>query len=53
MKKLIFILREMGLLIRRNKTWFLAPILISLALLAFLVYSLGPVAFITFLYAGI
>lgn len=53
MKKLLYILREMVRLIGRNKLYFLLPIFVSLALLAFLVYSLGPVAFITFLYAGV
>jgi hypothetical protein len=53
MRKLVMILREAFRLIKRNKVWFLAPILIGLALLAFLVYTLGPVAMVTFLYAGI
>ncbi|MDP7110813.1 MAG: DUF5989 family protein [Myxococcota bacterium] len=53
MRKLWLILREIVRLLARNKLYFLAPILILLALLAFLVYSLGPVAVITFLYAGI
>ncbi len=53
MRKLALILKEMFRLIGRNKLYFLAPILISLAILAFLVYTLGPVAMVTFLYAGI
>lgn len=53
MKKLFLILQETYRLVRRNKVWFLMPILISLAVLAFLVYTLGPVAMISFLYAGI
>lgn len=53
MRKLLLILREIFRLLMRNKLYFLAPILIMLAVLAFLVYSLGPVAVITFLYAGI
>ncbi len=53
MRKLLLILRETLRLLGRNKLYFLAPILIMLAVLAFLVYSLGPVAVITFLYAGI
>ncbi|MFH1470014.1 MAG: DUF5989 family protein [Pseudomonadota bacterium] len=53
MRKLLIILRETWRLIMRNKLWFLAPILIGLALLAFLVFSLGPAAMVTFLYAGI
>lgn len=53
MKKLIYILREMFRLIARNKLYFLLPVLICLALLGFLVYSLGPAALVTFLYAGV
>ena len=53
MKKLFMVLRELSILIRRNKMYFMAPIFICLALLAFLVYSLGPVAVVSFLYAGI
>lgn len=53
MKKLWYILREMARMAWRNKLFFLLPILISLAVLAFLVYSLGPIAFISMLYAGI
>lgn len=53
MRKTWIILKEGLLLVRRNKAWFLAPILISLALLALLVFALGPAAVISFLYAGI
>ena len=53
MKKLAMILSETWRLVMRNKLWFMLPIFISLALLAFLVYTLGPVAMVTFLYAGI
>lgn len=53
MKKILFILREMGHLIRKNKLYFLSPVLIVLALLAFLVYYIGPAAIVSFIYAGI
>lgn len=53
MRKAWIILRESLLLVRRNKAWFLAPLLLTLALLALLVYTLGPAAVISFLYAGI
>ncbi len=53
MRKLMMIMKGAFHLIRRNKVWFLMPILLGLALLAFLVYTLGPVAMVTFLYAGI
>jgi hypothetical protein len=53
MKKLFLILREVFRLIRRNKAYFLAPILILLGLLAILVYTVGPSAIVAFIYAGI
>lgn len=53
MRKLFYILGETWRLLMRNKLWFLAPILVSLAFLAFIVFTLGPAAFVTFLYAGI
>ncbi len=53
MRKILFMLREMGVLIREYKMYFLAPLLIVLALLAFLVYSIGPTVITTFIYAGI
>ncbi|MBN1334751.1 MAG: hypothetical protein JXB39_02190 [Deltaproteobacteria bacterium] len=53
MRKFILVLRETAHLIWRNKLWFLAPILLSLALITFLVYTLGPAAVVSFLYAGI
>jgi hypothetical protein len=53
MRKFALILREAAHLVWRNKLWFLAPILLSLAFITFLVYTLGPAAVISFLYAGI
>jgi hypothetical protein len=53
MRKFLFILREMGRLVWRNKLWFLAPLLLCLAFVVFLVYTLGPAALVSFLYAGI
>jgi hypothetical protein len=52
MKKFMYILKEMLQLIRRNQVWFLAPILIALVILAFIVYSVGPAVVVTFIYAG-
>jgi hypothetical protein len=52
MRKIAYMLAEMLHLIRRRKLYFLAPILILLALLAFLVFQLGPGALLTFIYAG-
>ncbi len=53
MKKVWYILKEMFYLIRSHKLYFLAPILITLALLACLVYYIGPPVIISFIYAGV
>ena len=53
MEKVLYIFRELFYLISRHKIYFLAPIFITLAVLAVLVYQIGPAAIVTFLYAGI
>ena len=53
MNKVTYILKEMGYLIKQHKLAFLAPILIVLAILAFLVYYIGPAVITTFIYAGV
>ena len=53
MRKVIFILKEIFVLMKENKNYVLAPILIALALISFLVYYIGPTAIITFIYAGV
>ena len=53
MKKIKFILKEMTLLIKKHKYKIIAPILIILAVLAFLVYYIGPAVIVSFIYAGI
>jgi hypothetical protein len=53
MRKILYILKEMAYLIRRHRLAFLAPILIMLALLAFLVYYIGPALITSFIYAGV
>jgi hypothetical protein len=52
-KKILFISKEMFYLIKRYKLYFLAPILIILMLLAFLVFYIGPSIIISFIYAGL
>ena len=47
------LVRETFALVRKNKLYFLLPILISLVILAFLAFTAGPAAVITFIYAGI
>jgi len=53
MRKIWYILRQMFSLIGKHKLAFMTPILVMLALLAFLVYYFGPAVVITFLYAGV
>lgn len=53
MRKIRFIFREMFRMIRKHKMAFIAPILIILALLAFLVYYIGPAVIVSFIYAGV
>jgi hypothetical protein len=53
MRKVKYIVREMFLMIKKHKYYFIAPILIILALLAFLVYYIGPAVIVSFIYAGV
>jgi hypothetical protein len=53
MIKIVYILKETFYMIKRHKIYFLAPILIILALLAIIVFYIGPSVIISFIYAGI
>jgi len=53
MRKIGYILKEMFKMIRKHKLSFLAPIFIILAILAFLVYYIGPAVIVSFIYAGV
>jgi len=53
MRKVIYIIKEMLHMIKRHKFFFIAPILIILALLAILVYYVGPAAIVSLFYAGV
>ncbi len=53
MKKIRYILNEMLYMIKKEKLFFIMPILIILTLLAFLIYHIGPSIIVTFIYAGI
>jgi hypothetical protein len=53
MKKILYILKEMLYLIKNHKLYILCPILIILAILAFLVYYIGPAVIVSFIYAGV
>lgn len=51
--KVSYIFKEMFYMIKRQKLYFLIPIFVILALLAFLVWYIGPAVIISFIYAGI
>lgn len=53
MRKLFLILKELFLLLRENRLYFLAPIFLALALISFLVYYIGPTIIVSFIYAGV
>jgi hypothetical protein len=53
MKKVVFMIRNMLVLIKKHKLSFMAPLFIILAILAFLVYYIGPAVIISFIYAGV
>lgn len=56
MKKFLFMfamMKEMLLLVREHKLYFLSPLLIALVCLTVLVYYVGPTVIITFIYAGV
>ena len=53
MNKILYIFKEMGYLIKKEKMFFIAPLLILLAVIAFLAYHIGPAVVISFIYAGI
>ena len=51
--KIGYISREMLRMIRKHKVYFLTPVLLVLAVMAFLVYYIGPGVILSFVYAGI
>ncbi len=53
MNKTLYILREMFYLIRKERLYALAFLLLVLCLVTFLVYQVTPVTIVTFIYAGI
>lgn len=53
MNKVTLIFKSFIGLVRERKLFILIPILTMFALLAFLVYYIGPTAIISFIYAGI
>ncbi len=53
MNKIVYIFKEMFYLVKRHKLAYLLPIFITLALLVFLVYYIGPAVVTSFIYSGI
>lgn len=53
MRRTFFLLREAWSLVRRHKLYVLLPILVALALLAFLAYHVVPMTALSFIYAGL
>jgi hypothetical protein len=53
MKKLKFIFAEMKSLIADHKLYFLAPLILALAIVALLFVKLGTGIIMTFIYAGV
>jgi hypothetical protein len=56
MKKFVFMfamMKEMLLMVREHKLYFLSPLLLTLVALSVLVYYVGPTVIITFIYAGV
>lgn len=53
LNKIAYILKEMCYMIKKDKLYFLAPILIIFALLTIVIYYIGPAAIMSFIYAGI
>lgn len=51
--KLWYLLREAFYLVRRRKSYLLAPLLLLLVLVALVAFYVGPGAVVTFMYAGV
>lgn len=52
-RKASSIFQGMFVLVRKHKYYFFAPLLILLAMIALLVYHVGPSVVIAFIYAGV
>jgi len=52
-RKIGHIIREMSHLIRQERAYFFAPLLIMLALLAIFIFYVGQPVIVTFIYAGL
>ena len=52
-KKSLYVFRGIAELIKENRLYFMAPLLMALAGLSVLCYYVGPKIIITFIYAGV
>lgn len=53
MRKILYIAREMIVLMRRERLWLLSFVLLMLCLVAIIVFQVTPITVVTFIYAGI
>lgn len=53
LKKPLHILKGIWLMIKKYKLYFLLPVCLLLAVIAMLVYYVGPAIIVSFIYAGI
>lgn len=53
LKKPLYILKGAWQMIRKHKLYFLLPLCLLLAVIAMLVYYVGPAVIVSFIYAGI
>lgn len=53
LKQLRYITNEMLYLVKKNRFYFIAPLLLLLAILVLVVFYVGPTVVITFMYAGL
>jgi len=51
-RKFQLIFKEIFFLIKKEKIYFLAPILLALLFIAIMVYQVGPAVIVAFIYAG-
>lgn len=53
MEKIRYLMKELYYMVKKEKLFFILPIFIALASVAFLCYHIGPAIIVSFIYAGI
>ncbi len=53
MLKIRYLIKELMYMVKKEKLFFILPIFMALALIAFLSYHIGPAIIVSFIYAGI